>query len=287
MSEPLVQFRTDRLTPADDVLVASLLDRARSVVARVAAVVDDRPAALPFSSKSTPTDVVTEMDQRAEQMLVDGLTADRPDDSVYGEEGAQQEAQGRVRWIIDPIDGTVNYLYGLPIWAISVGIEIDGQVVAGVVSLPGLGEEYYGIVGHGSWVESGHGRESLQVSSEQRLRHSLVATGFGYSAELRSVQAEILTGLITEVRDIRRAGSAAVDLCWLAAGRLDGYFERGLHAWDLAAAGLIVLEAGGRVGSIDGLPASHELVVAGNPEVFDQLSRGLARLDPLRPVPIT
>jgi myo-inositol-1(or 4)-monophosphatase len=250
-------------------------------VARVAAaeagklLVEGRPADLGVAqTKSSPTDVVTEMDTAAERTILAAIRRHRPDDGFLGEEGGSESGGSGVRWVIDPIDGTVNYLYGLPAWAVSIGAEADGVAVAGVVLAPQLGEEYTAVRGEGSWL----GGRRLRANEPDGLAQSLVATGFGYRAERREVQGRIVAGLLGQVRDIRRGGSAALDLCAVAAGRVDGYYERGTQAWDRAAGALIAEEAGARVEGLHGAPASEAMVLAAGSALFPVLHDALTAL---------
>lgn len=246
---------------------------------------DKRPADGPdvVGTKSSPTDVVTQLDQAAEQLIIERLRTARPTDGFLGEEGGASAGDSRVRWVIDPIDGTVNFLYDLPDWGVSIAAEIDGVVVAGVIDIPRRGETYTAVRGAGALLHdvSGATRE-LRCNTDVPLARALIATGFGYAAERRARQAEVLRGVIPNVRDIRRGGACSVDLCSVAAGRVDGYYERGTQAWDIAAGALIVEEAGGVVGGLGGEPAGTELVVAAAPGLFEALQDLLAPLDPAR-----
>jgi myo-inositol-1(or 4)-monophosphatase len=246
--------------------------------------IEKRPADLRVAhTKSSPTDVVTEMDQAAEKLIIERIRASRPGDAFLGEEGGATAGASGVRWIIDPIDGTVNYLYGLPDWSVSIAAEVEGQVVAGVVAVPTRGELYTAARGEGAYLVHRDGStEKLLCNVGVPLERALVATGFGYSAQRRARQAEVLLGVLPRVRDIRRAGSAAVDLCAVAAGRVDGYFERGPQEWDIAAGGLIVREAGGAIGGLNGRPASPEMTVAAGPGLYDDLLDLLVPLTPER-----
>ena len=218
------------------------------------------------ATKSSPTDVVTAMDTAAEELIRTRLLSARPDDGMLGEEGSSRTGTSRVRWVVDPIDGTVNYLYDLAHWAVSIGVEVDGRVVAGVVHAPALGRTYTAIAGAGAFRDG----RALACSSVTELGQSLVATGFGYEARRRARQAEVLLRVLPRVRDIRRFGAASLDLCATAEGVIDAYYERGLNPWDMAAGGLIASEAGVRVGGLAG-PASGELLVAAPPQIFDPL----------------
>ena len=252
---------------------------------------DERPEVI--DTKSSPTDVVTEMDRRSEALITGRIRADRPGDAVLGEEGGQtsggsagdgsaRRRPGAVRWVVDPLDGTVNYLYGLPDWAVSIAAEVNGTVVAGVVEVPRFGETFTAVAGQGAWLHRGETTVALRCNSGVTLAQALVGTGFGYAAGRRQVQGEVVAALLPYVRDIRRGGSAAVDLCSVAAGRLDGFFERGLNYWDFAAGGLIAREAGAMVGGLAGQAESSSMAVAAGPELFRSLDDFLTRLNPER-----
>jgi myo-inositol-1(or 4)-monophosphatase len=219
------------------------------------------------ATKSSPTDVVTAMDTAAEELIRTRLLAVRPDDGILGEEGSSRTGSTGVRWVVDPIDGTVNYLYDLGQWAVSIGVEVDGAMVAGVVHAPATGRTYTAVAGEGAFRD---GRR-LSCSSVSELGQSLIATGFGYEARRRARQAEVLLRVLPKVRDIRRFGAASLDLCAAAEGLVDAYYERGLNPWDLAAGGLVATEAGLLVGGLAGRPASGDLVVAAPPQIFDAL----------------
>jgi myo-inositol-1(or 4)-monophosphatase len=235
------------------------------------------------STKSSDTDVVTEMDRQSERLITERVRAVRPDDAILGEEGGQTGSDARVRWVVDPLDGTVNYLYGLPDWAVSIAVEVDGVIVAGVVDAPSLGESYAAAAGGGAWMtRHGSAADKLRCNDPVPLDHALVATGFGYTAGRREVQGAVVGALLPWVRDIRRRGSAAVDLCMVAAGRVDAFYERGLNYWDYAAGGLIAREAGAVVGGLSGKPESTSMAVAAGPGLYPRLVDFLAGLDPER-----
>jgi len=257
---------------------------------------DERPEVV--DTKSSPTDVVTEMDRRSEALITEWIRAIRPGDAVLGEEGGQTAGgpgaadadgnQARVRWVVDPLDGTVNYLYGLPDWCVSIAAEVDGVIVAGVVEVPRFGETFTAVAGQGAWLHRDGNREAaiaLRCNSGAALGQALVGTGFGYDAGRRRVQGEVVAALLPHVRDIRRGGSAAVDLCSVAAGRLDAFFERGLNYWDYAAGGLIAREAGAVVGGLSGRAESPAMTVAAGSDLFQYLEIFLTRLDPERDAP--
>jgi myo-inositol-1(or 4)-monophosphatase len=233
------------------------------------------------ATKSSPTDVVTEMDRQAEELIRRRITAARPADAILGEEGGQT-GDAPVRWVIDPLDGTVNYLYGLHDWAVSIAAEVSGVIVAGVVNVPVRSELFGATLGGGAWLDSDGGsgdRATLHCGPGVPLAQALIATGFGYRAARRKVQGEIVAALLPQVRDIRRGGVASVDLCSVAVGRVDGYYERGLNYWDYAAGGLIASEAGAVVGGLGGAPASPSMTIAAGPELFGVLAGLLASLD--------
>ena len=263
-------------SPVTDAQPSDLLALAREAARRAGDLLrDGRPADLAVAAtKSSPIDVVTEMDIAAEKLITDVISARRPQDGFLGEEGASTEGTSGVRWVIDPLDGTVNYLYGLPTWSVSIAAERDGETVAGVVAAPMRGETYHAVRGGGAWATGPwEGERRLTCRPTAPLDQALVSTGFNYVSEVRTHQAEVARRLIPLLRDIRRSGSAAIDLCDLAAGRLDGYYERGLNAWDVAAGDLIAREAGAVTGGRPGERPSRDLTVAATPGVFEPLQR--------------
>jgi fructose-1,6-bisphosphatase/inositol monophosphatase family enzyme len=250
-------------------LLDELLALATEVAAQAAALlVDglDRPRSS-VSTKSTSTDMVTEMDRASERLIVDGLRAARPDDALVGEEGASAAGTSGVRWIIDPVDGTTNYLYGLAGFAVSIAAELDGQPAIGVVNDPLHRDVFTAVRGRGAHR---NGR-TLHVEGADDLAHALVATGFAYDPERRRRQAEVLIQVLPRIRDIRRIGAASVDLCSVACGRVDAYYERGLGPWDFAAGALIAAEAGAVVGDLAGGPPSGGFVLAAPMGLFEPL----------------
>jgi len=220
-------------------------------------------------TKTTVTDMVTEYDRAAEALIVGRLRAERPDDAIVGEEGTADPGTSGIRWLVDPIDGTTNFLYQLPTYSVSIAaLDADGGL-AGAVYVPMLDELFTATRGGGAQL---NGRP-IHCSPQQTLDATLVATGFSYLPERRTLQARRLVGLIDRVRDIRRLGSAALDLCYVAAGRFDAYYEQYLNPWDLAAGELIAREAGAEVGSFDGGPLEPAGLVAAAPAVFESLVR--------------
>jgi len=237
------------------------------------------------ATKSSPTDVVTEMDRRAEALIRSRILAERPDDAILGEEEGQtgDTAGAPARWVVDPLDGTVNYLYGLHDWAVSIAAEVAGTVVAGAVFVPVRGEMFSAFAGGGAWLEAAGGEPArLRCGPGVPLRQALVGTGFGYLPGRRQVQGEVVAALLPRLRDIRRIGVASVDLCAVAAGRLDGFYERGLNYWDWAAGALVASEAGAVVGGLRGAAVSSSMAVAAGPALFAPLAEALAELDPER-----
>jgi myo-inositol-1(or 4)-monophosphatase len=236
----------------------------------------DPPSAV--RAKSTPTDPVTVVDTETEGLLRDRLTELRPGEQILGEEGggASDAEAGRLTWVLDPIDGTVNFVYGIPSYAVSVAVQRDGASVAGAVADVPTRALYSAALGHGAHLREGSAVTPLRCSTVDELAMALVGTGFSYDPQHRQRQAEILTGLLPRVRDIRRIGSSALDLCMVAAGRLDAYYEDGVHVWDWAAGALIAAEAG----AVLRLPASVSgagLVVSAAPGVAVALTDALGR----------
>jgi len=259
---------------------AGLLDLARDIAVRAAEfALDARRAGVSVAAtKSTPTDVVTAADRDTEALIRSFILDARPDDGIVGEEDAEHIGTSGIDWVVDPIDGTVNFLYGIPAWAVSIAVvegagggDVGGTTLAGVVINPVTGEVFEASAGGGARLS---GRE-LAVNTDVPLASALIGTGFSYAAERRHEQAAVLLELITKVRDIRRIGSAALDLCALAAGRLDGYYERGLNAWDHSAGALVAREAGARIGGPHGGRENRELLVAAAPELYEELTAAL------------
>jgi myo-inositol-1(or 4)-monophosphatase len=243
------------------------------------------------ATKSSPTDVVTEADRAAEALIRDLIGDARPGDRILGEEGGETGSGSGVRWIVDPLDGTVNYLYGLPDWAVSIAAEVDGIVVAGAVFVPRRDQLFSAGLGGGAWLSSGaldwRGEDTappakLACNAGVPLDRALVATGFGYESGRRLVQGEVLAGVLPRVRDIRRGGSAAVDLCSVASGSVDAYYERGVNLWDIAAGALIASEAGAPVTGLHGRPPSPSMTVAAAPPLLGELRDLLVSMDPER-----
>jgi myo-inositol-1(or 4)-monophosphatase len=228
------------------------------------------------ATKSSLTDVVTEFDRAAEAAIVDTLRSIRPGDAIVGEEGTADTGTTGYSWFVDPIDGTTSFVYDLPTWSCSIGVAYHETMIAGAVYIPALDEMFDAALGHGARL-NGH---PISASTETDISLALVGTGFSYHRQQRSTQARRLAALIGDIRDMRRFGSAAIDLCWVACGRLDVYFEEYLNAWD-AAAGLLIAHEAGAVSSDfgGGPPQPAELVVA-TPGVHRSFLDLLAAADP-------
>ncbi|MGH3471903.1 MAG: inositol monophosphatase family protein [Nocardioidaceae bacterium] len=216
------------------------------------------------ATKSSPTDIVTQVDLAAEDLIRRRLRSTRPDDGFVGEESEAVAGTSGVRWIVDPIDGTVNFLYGIPQFAVSIAAEVDGAVVAGVVHNPASGETFVATAGHGATLDG----QQISVRRWRDPAEALVGSGYHYRADVRARQAAESGLLVSRFRDVRRLGSAALDLCFVACGRLDAYVERGLRPWDLAAGALIAREAGARVEDLHSAAPSELITVAAPATVF-------------------
>ncbi|GIT81540.1 inositol monophosphatase [Leifsonia sp. LS1] len=259
---------------------AELRDIAVSIAKRAAAIVQQRrrDGVEIAASKSSVSDIVTRADREAEELIRGALSAARPADGFLGEESGAEAGTSGLTWVVDPIDGTVNYAYGIPDYAVSIAV-VEGdpdpaswRTLAGAVVAPERGDVFAAALGEGATLNGG----PLRVNGAVELPVALVGTGFSYDAETRMRQAEFVGRLIGEVRDIRRIGSAALDLCGLAAGRLDAYYERGLNPWDHAAGALVAREAGARVGGLDGGPEGRRLLLAAAPGLYEALEPRIA-----------
>jgi myo-inositol-1(or 4)-monophosphatase len=216
-------------------------------------------------SKSSETDLVSDADRDAERLIRELLEAERPEDGLIAEEGSRSESESGRRWIVDPLDGTVNFLYGFPAWGVSIALEDEQGLALGLVLDPVRPELFAAVRGEGATLDGA----TIRVSGRTELARALIATGFSYEAERRAAQAELLLSVLPQVRDIRRVGAAALDLCQVASGRVDAFYERGLQRWDEAAGRLIIEEAGGVVKELGGEPAG--LMAAGSPELLSSL----------------
>jgi myo-inositol-1(or 4)-monophosphatase len=267
--------------PPEPDLATELLGLARATAQDAAALVraGRATAAEQVDTKSSPVDVVTAVDTACEALIVGRLLQARPDDGVLGEEGASRAGSSGVRWLIDPIDGTVNFLYGLPAFAVSIAAEVDGRTEAGVVLNVTTDELFTAVRGGGAWLTTpGAAARRLQGSAPENLEQALVATGFGYRVEQRRLQGAVVGGLVAEVRDIRRHGCASLELCHAAAGRVDAYYELDLNPWDHAAGALVAAEAGLVLSGTQGRPFGDPMAVAAAPGIAGPLVALLERL---------
>jgi myo-inositol-1(or 4)-monophosphatase len=220
--------------------------------------------------KSTLTDLVSDADRDAEALIERMLRDARPGDGLIAEEGARVESASGLRWLVDPLDGTINFLYGIPQWCVSIACVDDAGPRVGVISDPCRGELFVAERGAGATLDGKH----LAVSEQADLGQALLATGFAYDAAFRRLQAENVAQVLPHVRDIRRLGSAALDLAWLAGARYDAYFESGVNPWDTAAGILLVREAGGAVTEVDRVGRdARPGVIASNGRLHERLSR--------------
>ncbi len=244
---------------------AALLELAVDVAREAAELVSrGRASAEQVAAKSSPTDVVTAVDRASERLITARLLEARPDDGLLGEEGADRAGSSGVRWVVDPIDGTVNFLYGLRGYAVSIAAQLDGVPVAGAVLDVPTGELFTATAGGGAFLSTPAepGPVRLTGNRPDSLGQTLVATGFGYRVEQRRAQGAVVAQLLPEVRDIRRYGCASLDLCAAAAGRVDAYYELDLKPWDHAAGALVATEAGLVVTGLPGRPFAEPMAVA-------------------------
>jgi myo-inositol-1(or 4)-monophosphatase len=262
--------------------VSGLLDLARSIALEAGelAARRRREGVEVAATKSTIVDVVTEADREVERLILGRIQDARPDDGVLGEEGASVAGTSGLTWVVDPIDGTVNYLYGIPHYAVSIAL-VEGEpdpltwtAKAGVVLNPATGEIFTAEAGEGAFC----GDRRIHVAEPVELDVALIATGFAYAADTRAFQGDVVARLLPQVRDIRRQGTASLDLCFVADGRYDAYFERTLSPWDHAAGGLIAREAGARVTGMRGAAPSRDLILAAEPSVAERLEALLDEL---------
>ena len=242
-----------------------LLALAQKVGEAAGALLMDRPLAFEIESKSTAIDIATQMDTKAEKFIVQSLLAARPDDGIIGEEGAAIDGKSGITWVIDPLDGTVNYFYGLPGWNVSIAAKDKNGVIVGVVTAPTINSTWWATLGGGAFF-NGH---AIRCNDPVELNRALIATGFQYDIAHRSKQLEDISKLVPIVRDIRRAGAAAVDLCHVAMGALDAYYEAGLKEWDWSAGGLIAREAGATFAQYGQVP--QQISMAAGPHLHQQL----------------
>lgn len=246
---------------------AELLKLAESVARAAGSHLMNRPSSFTFTEKSSVVDFATQMDQQSEELIVKQILAVRADDGIIAEEGAAKPSKSGITWVIDPLDGTVNYLYGLPGWNVSIAAKDEGGVLVGVVYAPSINGFWSAIRGGGAKYNG----NKIKCNDPVTLDKSLLATGFAYDLNLRVSQGDTMAKLLPKIRDLRRNGAAAVDLCYVAMGAIDGYFEGSLKEWDYAAGGLIATEAGAVISGRGGKAADSDLVVCAGPALHAQL----------------
>jgi len=251
---------------ANKVLASELLDLALTIAQRAGDLLMQRPLTFEVTSKSVTIDIATQMDRDSERLIVDSLLAARPDDGIIGEEGSVRPSSSGITWVIDPVDGTVNYLYGLPGWSISIAAKDGDGVIAGVVHAPTIASTWTSTRGGGAFFNG----TAIRCNDPVSLDRALIGTGFVYDVRMRAQQGRVISALLPLVRDIRRMGSAAVDICNVATGFYDGYFEVGLKEWDLAAAHLIASESGALI-STD----AQDLTCCAGPSLYPVLGQAL------------
>ena len=248
-------------------MYAELLELARKVGLDAGALLMERPPAFEIESKSTAIDIATQMDKKAEKFIVESLLTARPDDGIIGEEGSAVESKSGITWVIDPLDGTVNYLYGLPGWNVSIAAKDNEGVLVGVVYAPSINGLWSAVRGG----DATYNGAKIKCNDPVTLDKALLSTGFAYDLDLRTTQGQVISNLLPRIRDLRRNGAAAVDLCYVAMGALDGYFEASLKEWDHAAGGLIATEAGAVVSGPAGGAPNSQLVICAGPALHAQL----------------
>ena len=246
---------------------AELLKLAESVARAAGSYLMNRPSSFTFTEKSSVVDFATQMDQQSEELIVKQILAVRADDGIIAEEGAAKPSKSGITWVIDPLDGTVNYLYGLPGWNVSIAAKDKDGVLVGVVYAPSINGFWSAIRGEGAKYNG----NKIKCNDPVTLDKSLLATGFSYDLNLRVSQGDTMAKLLPKIRDLRRNGAAAVDLCYVAMGAIDGYFEGSLKEWDYAAGGLIATEAGAVISGRGGKAADSDLVVCAGPALHAQL----------------
>lgn len=246
--------------------INEVLELALKIAQRAGELLVNRPASWELTVKSTAIDIATQMDHASEKLIVEAILAARPNDGIIGEEGANRTGTSGLTWVIDPVDGTVNYFYGLPGWNISIAVKDELGTLVGVVHAPTIASTWHASRGGGAFLNN----VAIECNNPIELDKALIATGFAYEVSDRAHQLEIINHLVPSIRDIRRMGAAATDLCCVATGMVDGYIETGLMEWDLAAGALIAREAGAVVTTHQwrGL----ELTIAAGPALHARLS---------------
>jgi len=259
---------TDK-SESDQSLRRELLALAIDVARKAGELTSARPDNFDLSQKSNVRDFATQMDLASEKLIVSEILKARPDDGIIGEEGSDRTSRSGITWVIDPIDGTVNYFYGYPGWNISIAAKDEKDVLVGVVISPSLSSLWHASRGDGAFLNN----KPIKCNDPVDLADALIATGFSYDLERRVAQGKFIADLAPRVRDIRRGGAGAVDLCFVASGAVDGFFESSLNEWDVAAGGLIAREAGAVLSGRNGGPANKEMTILAGPTLHAQLVR--------------
>lgn len=250
-----------------------LLELAEAIATQAGELLIQRPTNFELDQKSGVLDFATQMDHESEKLIVEAILKARPDDGIIGEEGANREGSSGYTWVIDPIDGTVNYLYGIPGWCISIAIKDEFGGLIGVVHAPSIQMTWKAIRGAGAFCNNA----PIRCKEPVPLNRALVATGFAYDIERRKPQADFIREILPKIRDIRRLGACAVDICMVASGSIDAHFEAGVNEWDYAAAGLIAREAGAQFQEIKGIWNGEKyFVLTAGPTLFQALAQELA-----------
>ena len=250
-----------------------LLELAEQIAKKAGELLMSRPTNFELDQKSGVLDFATQMDHESEKLIVSEILAARPDDSIIGEEGANRKGSSGYTWVIDPIDGTVNYLYGIPGWCISIAIKDEVSYLVGVVHVPSFAMTWSARRGAGATCNG----KPLRCNEPVELNRALIATGFAYDIERRKPQAKFIAELLPQIRDVRRMGACAVDICMVASGSVDAHFEAGVNEWDYAAAGLIASEAGAKFSYLKGIwDGEKYFVLTAGPSLFASLAKALA-----------
>ena len=250
-------------------LAIEVLNLAESIALKAGSLLVNRPSKFDLDEKSGVFDFATQMDHESEKLIVSEILAARPDDGLIGEEGANRESKSGVTWVIDPIDGTVNYLYDIPGWCISIAAKDKDGGLAGVVYSPATQSLWKAHRGGGAFLNG----NLIKCNDPVALNRALVGSGFAYDLEKRKIQAALIARLLPEIRDLRRLGACAVDMCHVASGSLDAYFEAGVNEWDYAAAGLIATEAGAMISIDTGIwNGEKNMVIVAGPALHPALS---------------
>ena len=246
-----------------------LLELAESIALKAGKLLINRPSKFELDQKSGVFDFATQMDHESEKLIVAEILSSRPDDGLVGEEGTNRPSKTGITWVIDPIDGTVNYLYDIPGWCISIGIKDESGPLAGVVYSPATNSLWKADRGGGAFLND----SPISCNEPVALNRALVGSGFAYDIEKRKIQAALISRLLPEIRDLRRLGACAVDICHVASGSLDAYFEAGVNEWDYAAAGLIATEAGAMISIDQGIwNGEKNMVIVAGPALHPVLS---------------